>query len=124
MTIRRPIMSGMSHVELDHQGRLTSFETIPAQKLEAPTARRAGRLDAALHAGRSGHRTAEERRAALDLARRVGYTGGLDRHVAGKRAAVAGRSRRARRTSGGVHGGGALAEAVADDGGIGRVATT
>ncbi len=32
-----PIMSGMSHVELDHQGRLTYFETIPAQKLDAPT---------------------------------------------------------------------------------------
>ena len=31
-----PIMSGMSHVELDHQGRLTYFETIPAQKLETP----------------------------------------------------------------------------------------
>ena len=32
-----PIMSGMSHVELDHQGRLTYFETIPAQQLDAPT---------------------------------------------------------------------------------------
>jgi hypothetical protein len=32
-----PIMSGMSHVELDHQGRLTYFETIPAHKQEAPT---------------------------------------------------------------------------------------
>ena len=31
------IMSGMSHVELDHQGRLTFFETIPAQKQETPT---------------------------------------------------------------------------------------
>jgi hypothetical protein len=31
-----PIMSGMSHVELDHHGRLTYFETIPAQKLDAP----------------------------------------------------------------------------------------
>ena len=31
-----PIMSGMSHVELDHQGRLTYFETIPAQRLETP----------------------------------------------------------------------------------------
>jgi hypothetical protein len=30
------IMSGMSHVELDHQGRLTYFETIPAQKQDAP----------------------------------------------------------------------------------------
>ena len=26
----------MTHVELDHQGRLTYFETIPAQKLDAP----------------------------------------------------------------------------------------
>ena len=33
-----PIMSGMSHIALDHQGRLTSFETIPAQQLDAPTA--------------------------------------------------------------------------------------
>jgi Protein kinase domain len=32
-----PIMSGMSHVELDHQGRLTYFETIPPQKQDAPT---------------------------------------------------------------------------------------
>jgi hypothetical protein len=31
-----PIESGMSHVELDHQGRLTYFETIPAQRLDAP----------------------------------------------------------------------------------------
>ena len=31
-----PIMSGMSHVELDLQGRLTYFETIPAQKLDDP----------------------------------------------------------------------------------------
>jgi hypothetical protein len=31
-----PIMSGMSYVELDHQGRLTYFETIPAQKFDAP----------------------------------------------------------------------------------------
>jgi Protein kinase domain len=31
-----PIDSGMTYVELDHQGRLTYFETIPAQKLEAP----------------------------------------------------------------------------------------
>jgi hypothetical protein len=31
-----PIMSGMTHVELDHHGRLTYFETIPAQKLESP----------------------------------------------------------------------------------------
>ena len=30
-------MSGMSHVELDHQGRLTYFETIPAQQLDTPT---------------------------------------------------------------------------------------
>jgi serine/threonine-protein kinase len=32
-----PITSGMSHVELDHQGRLTYFETIPVQKQDAPT---------------------------------------------------------------------------------------
>jgi serine/threonine-protein kinase len=32
-----PIMSGMSHVELDHEGRLTYFETVPPQKQEAPT---------------------------------------------------------------------------------------
>jgi serine/threonine-protein kinase len=31
-----PIMSGMSYVELDHQGRLTYFETIPPQRLDAP----------------------------------------------------------------------------------------
>ena len=32
-----PVMSGMSHIELDHQGRLTYLETIPAQQLDAPT---------------------------------------------------------------------------------------
>jgi serine/threonine-protein kinase len=32
-----PIMSGMSHVELDHEGRLTYFETVPPQRQEAPT---------------------------------------------------------------------------------------
>jgi serine/threonine-protein kinase len=32
-----PLMSGMTYVELDHQGRLTYFETIPAQRLAAPT---------------------------------------------------------------------------------------
>jgi hypothetical protein len=31
-----PIGSGMSHIELDHQGRLTYFETIPPQRLDAP----------------------------------------------------------------------------------------
>jgi hypothetical protein len=31
-----PLMSGMTHVELDHQGRLAYFETIPRQKLAAP----------------------------------------------------------------------------------------
>jgi len=31
-----PINSGMSHVELDHRGRLTYFETIPPQRAEAP----------------------------------------------------------------------------------------
>ena len=32
-----PLMSGMSHVELDHAGRLTYFETIPPQRQEAAT---------------------------------------------------------------------------------------
>lgn len=32
-----PINSGMSHVELDHRGRLTFFETIPPQRVDAPT---------------------------------------------------------------------------------------
>jgi hypothetical protein len=32
-----PLMSGMSRVTLDHQGRLTFFETIPPQRLDAPT---------------------------------------------------------------------------------------
>jgi serine/threonine-protein kinase len=32
-----PIISGMTHAVLDHQGRLTSFETIPAQQLDRPT---------------------------------------------------------------------------------------
>jgi serine/threonine-protein kinase len=32
-----PVMSGMSHVWLDHEGRLTYFETIPPQRQEAAT---------------------------------------------------------------------------------------
>jgi serine/threonine-protein kinase len=32
-----PIMSGMTHLELDHEGRLTYFETIPPQRQESPT---------------------------------------------------------------------------------------
>jgi len=32
-----PLMSGMSHVELDHAGRLMYFETIPPQRQEAAT---------------------------------------------------------------------------------------
>jgi protein kinase-like protein len=32
-----PLMSDMSHVELDHEGRLTYFETIPPQRQEAAT---------------------------------------------------------------------------------------
>ena len=31
-----PVMSGMAEVTLDHAGRLTLFETIPAQRLDAP----------------------------------------------------------------------------------------
>lgn len=31
-----PIMSGMIEITLDHAGRLTSFEAIPAQRLDAP----------------------------------------------------------------------------------------
>ena len=85
-----PIMSGMSHVELDHQGRLTYFETIPAQKLDAPT--RAAPVDWTPVFTLAGLDlcTAEKRGAALDLARLVRHTGGLDRHVAGQRAALSG----------------------------------
>ena len=91
----------------------------PGAKTGCPDTGRAGGLDASLHAGGSGHRTVEEHRAALDLARRVGHTGGLDRHMAGQRAAVARGSRRARGTSGGIHGDGAMAETVADGGAVG-----
>jgi serine/threonine protein kinase len=31
-----PLMSGMTQVELDHEGRLTSFETIPPQRVDKP----------------------------------------------------------------------------------------
>ncbi len=32
-----PLLSGMTHVELDHRGRLTWFETIPPQRQDTPT---------------------------------------------------------------------------------------
>jgi serine/threonine-protein kinase len=33
------LMSGMTQLELDHEGRLTSFETIPPQRVETPIAK-------------------------------------------------------------------------------------
>jgi Protein kinase domain len=33
-----PVMSGMTQLVLDHEGRLTAFETIPPQRLEKPNA--------------------------------------------------------------------------------------
>ena len=105
-----PIGSGMSQVELDHQGRLTYFETIPAQKLDAPVPVAPVDWTPVFTLAGLDPRTAEDCRAALDLARHVGHADGLDRHVAGERAALTGGSRRPRRTSSGIHGVGTLAE--------------
>ena len=76
----------------------------------------AGRLGPAVHARRSGPDEAAAGGTAVELAGGIRHARRLDRHLARKRTAAAGRSRGARRPSGGVHAGRTLAQARAHAG--------
>ena len=111
-----PIMSGMTDVTLDHEGRLTLFETIPPQRLDAPIVPSPVDWGPLFTLAGSGPDEAAAGRTAVELAGGIRHARRLDRHLARKRTAAARRSRGARRPSGGVHGGRTLAQALAHAG--------
>jgi hypothetical protein len=72
----------MIQVNVDHQGRLTFFEAIPAQRLSSPVAATPSGLGAPLSTGFAGSVDISRCGTGVDIPGRIRHTRCVDRDVA------------------------------------------